>query len=70
MLSERSKEELNLTEAELEELEEKKKILDKYCRIIKLDRPISLEEILDLEEDTWLYRCRTVPQSPPTEGKG
>lgn len=32
--------------------EDRKKILDKYYRIIKLDGPISLEEILDLEEDT------------------
>lgn len=57
-------EELNLTETELEELEKikekiwkekKKKVLDKYYGIIKLDRPLSLEEILDLEEDTWLH---------------
>lgn len=36
-------------------MEEKTKVLDKYCGIIKLGRPISLEEILDLEDDTWLY---------------
>ncbi len=34
---------------------QEKKILDKYYGIIKLDRTISIEEILELEEDTWLY---------------
>jgi hypothetical protein len=33
----------------------KRKILDKYCGIVKLDRVVSIEEILDLEEDTWQY---------------
>ena len=35
--------------------EERQKILDKYYGIFKLDRPISIEEILDLEEETWQY---------------
>lgn len=35
--------------------EERKKILDKYYGIIKLDRPISIEEILDLGGETWQY---------------
>jgi hypothetical protein len=35
--------------------EERKKILDKYYGIIKLDRKVSMEEILDLEEETWQY---------------
>jgi predicted HTH domain antitoxin len=35
--------------------EEKTKVLDKYVGIIKLKKPITLEEILELEEDTWLY---------------
>ena len=35
--------------------EERKKILDKYYGSIKLDRIVSIEEILDLEEDTWRY---------------
>ena len=35
--------------------EEKMKVLDKYVGIIKLKKPITLEEILELEEDTWLY---------------
>ena len=34
---------------------ERKKILDKYYGIVKLDRVVSIEEILDLEEDTWQY---------------
>ncbi len=32
-----------------------KKILDKYYGIVKLDRVLGIEEILDLEEDTWRY---------------
>lgn len=35
--------------------EDRKRILEKYYGIIKLYRPVSLEEILDLEEDAWLY---------------
>ena len=34
---------------------ERKKILDKYYGIVKLDRVVSMEEILDLEEDTWQF---------------
>ena len=33
----------------------RKKILDKYYGIIKLDRIVSLEEILDLEDDYLRY---------------
>ena len=33
----------------------RKKILDEYYRIVKLDRVVGIEEILDLEEDTWQY---------------
>lgn len=35
--------------------EDRKMILDRYYRIIKLDRTVSIEEILDLEEDSWRY---------------
>lgn len=35
--------------------EEKMKALDRYVGIIKLKKPLTLEEILELEEDTWLY---------------
>ncbi len=35
--------------------EERMKALDKYVGIIKLKKPLTLEEILELEEDTWLY---------------
>jgi len=35
--------------------EQKKKILDKYYGCIKLDRIVSLEEIIDLGEDSWRY---------------
>ena len=35
--------------------EQRKKILDKYYGIIKLDRIVSIEEILDLGEDSWRY---------------
>lgn len=34
---------------------DRKKLLNKYIGLIKLDRPLKLEEILDLEEDAWLY---------------
>jgi len=33
----------------------RKKILDKYYGIFRLDRVVGIEEILDLEEDTWQY---------------
>lgn len=33
----------------------RKKILDKYYGIIKLDRTVNIEEILDLEEEAWQY---------------
>lgn len=35
--------------------ETRKKILDKYFGVIKLDRTVSIEEILDLEEEAWRY---------------
>jgi len=35
--------------------EQKKKVLDKYYGCIKLDRIVSLEEIIDLGEDSWRY---------------
>ena len=35
--------------------EDRMKGLDKYVGMIKLKKPLKLEEILDLEEDTWLY---------------
>ena len=35
--------------------EKRMKALDKYVGIIKLKKPLTLEEILELEEDTWLY---------------
>jgi len=35
--------------------EQRKKILDKYYGCIKLDRIVSIEEILDLGEDSWRY---------------
>jgi hypothetical protein len=35
--------------------EEKMKVLNKYVGIIKLKKPITIEEILELEEDTWRY---------------
>jgi hypothetical protein len=63
-LNKRSKEKSDISQSELKEMEEpigktwkedRKRILEKYRGTIKLDRPVSLEEILDLEEDTWLY---------------
>jgi len=30
-------------------------LLEKYIGITKLKKPLSLEEILDLEDDNWLY---------------
>jgi predicted DNA-binding antitoxin AbrB/MazE fold protein len=33
--------------------EERKKALDKYVGIIKLDKPLTLEEILDMGEESW-----------------
>lgn len=35
--------------------DQRKKTLDKYYGVIKLDRIVSIEEILDLEEDSWRY---------------
>ena len=54
ILSERELDELIETKEPLQK-EERKKILDKYYGIVKLDRIVGIEEILDLEEDTWRY---------------
>ena len=54
MLSKRELDELIETKEPLQK-EERKKILDKYYGSVKLDRTVSIEEILDLEEDTWRY---------------
>ena len=35
--------------------DQRKRILDKYYGSIKLDRIVSIEEILDLGEDSWRY---------------
>ena len=35
--------------------EQRKKILDRYYGVIKLDRIVSIEEVLNLEEDSWRY---------------
>lgn len=40
---------------ELLQKEQRKKILDRYYGVIKLDRIVSIEEILNLEEDSWRY---------------
>jgi hypothetical protein len=54
VLSKRELDELIETKDPLQK-EERKKILDKYYGSVKLDRTVSIEEILDLEEDTWRY---------------
>ncbi len=54
VLSKRELDELIETKEPLQK-EERKKILDKYYGSVKLDRTVSIEEILDLEEDTWRY---------------
>ncbi len=33
--------------------DERRKALDKYFGIVKLDKPLTLEEILEMGEDTW-----------------
>ena len=35
--------------------EDRMKILENYVGIVKLKKPFTLEEILELEEDNWLY---------------
>ena len=35
--------------------EDRMKILESYVGIVKLKKPLTLEEILELEEDNWLY---------------
>ena len=54
VLSKRELDELIETKEPLQK-EERKKILDKYYGSVKLDRTVSIGEILDLEEDTWRY---------------
>lgn len=54
VLSKRELDELIETKEPLQK-EERKKILDKYYGSVKLDRTVSIKEILDLEEDTWRY---------------
>lgn len=36
-------------------IEDRMKILENYVGIVKLKKPFNLEEILELEEDNWLY---------------
>ncbi len=36
-------------------IEDRMKILENYVGIVKLKKPFTLEEILELEEDNWLY---------------
>ena len=56
MSLDRSKEMNKLIEAkEPLQKEQRQKILDKYYGVIKLDRIVSIEEILELEEDSWRY---------------
>jgi len=35
--------------------EDRMKILESYVGIVKLNKPLTLEEIFELEEDNWLY---------------
>ena len=35
--------------------EDRMKILENYVGIVKLKKPFTLEEIIELEEDNWLY---------------
>jgi len=41
--------------AEKPPIEDRMKILENYVGIVKLKKPFTLEEILELEEDNWLY---------------
>lgn len=45
----------NGEKAELVLKRDRKKLLDKYIGFTKLNKPLKLEETLDLEEDAWLY---------------
>ena len=36
-------------------IEDRMMILENYVGIVKLKKPFTLEEILELEEDNWLY---------------
>jgi hypothetical protein len=35
--------------------EDRMKIMESYVGIVKLKKPLTLEEIFELEEDNWLY---------------
>jgi hypothetical protein len=35
--------------------EDRMKILESYVGIVKLNKPLTLREIFELEEDNWLY---------------
>jgi len=35
--------------------EDRMKIMESYVGILKLKKPLTLEEIFELEEDNWLY---------------
>jgi hypothetical protein len=35
--------------------EDRMKILESYAGIVKLNKPLTLREIFELEEDNWLY---------------
>ena len=35
--------------------EDRMKIMESYVGILKLEKPLTLEEIFELEEDNWLY---------------
>lgn len=48
-------EEIVLKKREPLSKEQKKRILDKYYGCIKLDKIVSLEEIMELGEDSWRY---------------
>jgi hypothetical protein len=41
--------------AEKPPIEDRMKILESYVGIVKLKKPFTLAEILELEEDNWLY---------------
>jgi hypothetical protein len=41
--------------AEKPPIEDRMKILESYVGIVKLKKPFTLEEVLELEEDNWLY---------------
>lgn len=42
--------------AKMSPKEDRMKILESYVGIVKLNKPLTLREIFELEEDNWLYR--------------